>query len=98
MAALHNDHEQLREGALLAAERRAHEAPSMNVKQLAHIHDLKQNFRRLIDPGIMRPNNKETALLALKVKRLPVIDLGFKWWAYREIDSGNAFRQPPPRT
>ena len=67
MAALHNDHEQLREGALLAAERRAHEAPSMNVKQLAHIHDLKQNFRRLIDPGIMRPNNKETALLALKV-------------------------------
>ncbi|EJD01472.1 uncharacterized protein FOMMEDRAFT_62349, partial [Fomitiporia mediterranea MF3/22] len=52
---------------LQAAELRAQQdPPPMNIKQLAHIHDLKQQFRRLIDPGIMRPNNKETALMALK--------------------------------
>lgn len=30
-------------------------------------HDRRQKFRRLINPGITRPNSKETALAALKV-------------------------------
>jgi len=36
-------------------------------KQLAKEHEVKQAFRRLIDPGIMRPNSRESAIEALKV-------------------------------
>ena len=39
-------------------------------KQLAAEHEVKQAFRRLIDPGIMRPNSRETALEALKVSKI----------------------------
>lgn len=57
-----------REEILSAAEQRARqEPPAMNIQQLARIQETKQQFRRLIDPGIMRPNNKESALVALKV-------------------------------
>ncbi|KAH8118558.1 hypothetical protein DFH11DRAFT_1874689 [Phellopilus nigrolimitatus] len=60
-------HKTLREELLSAAEHRAQqEGSSENIKYLAHIHEVKQAFRRLIDPGIMRPNNRETAVTSLK--------------------------------
>ncbi|KAL5487641.1 hypothetical protein ACEPAI_5749 [Sanghuangporus weigelae] len=58
-------HSQQREEMLRAAELRVQEHPAPSIRQLQHIHDLKQQFRRLIEPGIMRPNNHENALLAL---------------------------------
>ncbi len=30
-------------------------------------HDLRQSFRRLVNPGIIRPNSRETASTALEV-------------------------------
>ncbi|OCB89542.1 hypothetical protein A7U60_g3234 [Sanghuangporus baumii] len=59
-------HSQQREEMLRAAEHRVQEHPAPDIRQLQHIHDLKQQFRRLIEPGIMRHNNNENALLALK--------------------------------
>jgi len=34
--------------------------------QLIHEHEQRQMFRRLIDPGIFRPNSKEVAMTSLK--------------------------------
>jgi hypothetical protein len=50
-----------------AAERRA-----MLLKQTDHLteaeqHEKRQSFRRLIDPGIIRPNTQEVATASLKV-------------------------------
>ncbi|KAJ7700129.1 hypothetical protein B0H17DRAFT_901028, partial [Mycena rosella] len=52
-----------------AAERRLrqHQGPSPSELQFSGAeHDLRQKFRRLIDPGILRPNAKEQALASLK--------------------------------
>lgn len=50
-----------------AAQRRAETtgAPPevINIQE----HELRQAFRRLIDPGILRPNSKEVAMASLKV-------------------------------
>ena len=62
--------EGLRSELALAAERRTdaqQETKAEELKRLAHEHDVKQAFRRLIDPGIMRPNNRDHAFEALKV-------------------------------
>jgi len=50
-----------------AAERRFRQAtPQLSAAQLAAEHERRQKFRRLIDPGITRPNPKERALSSLK--------------------------------
>ncbi|KAF8913935.1 hypothetical protein CPB84DRAFT_1757953 [Gymnopilus junonius] len=50
-----------------AAERRTRLAtPQLTAAQLAAEHERRQKFRRLIDPGITRPNAKERALSSLK--------------------------------
>ncbi|KAF9567320.1 hypothetical protein CPC08DRAFT_814195 [Agrocybe pediades] len=52
-----------------AAERRTLAAASrsqLTAAQLAVEHERRQKFRRLIDPGITRPNSKERALASLK--------------------------------
>ncbi|KAJ6599035.1 hypothetical protein DFH09DRAFT_1303593 [Mycena vulgaris] len=52
-----------------AAERRLqqHQGPSPAELQFSGAeHDLRQKFRRLIDPGILRPNPKQQALASLK--------------------------------
>ncbi|TEB35711.1 hypothetical protein FA13DRAFT_1788322 [Coprinellus micaceus] len=49
-----------------AAERRTRELPAQkSAAQLAKEHERKQKFRRLIDPGITRPNNKEDTVSSL---------------------------------
>ena len=51
-----------------AAERRTRQAiPQKSAAQLAVEHDKRQKFRRLIDPGITRPNPYDQALKSLKV-------------------------------
>lgn len=54
--------------AAAAALARASEAPKQkSATQLIAEHDRRQAFRRLIDPGILRPNSKEQASSSLKV-------------------------------
>lgn len=51
-----------------AAERRTREAnPQLTAAQLAVEHERRQKFRRLVDPGITRPNAKDQAMSSLKV-------------------------------
>jgi hypothetical protein len=51
-----------------AAERRTRQAtPQLTAAQLAAEHEHRQKFRRLIDPGITRPNPRDKALTSLKV-------------------------------
>ncbi|RDB22703.1 hypothetical protein Hypma_010143 [Hypsizygus marmoreus] len=50
-----------------AAERRTSQLPPQpSAAQLAVEHERRQSFRRLIDPGILRPNSKEQASASLK--------------------------------
>lgn len=50
-----------------AAERRSRQLPSQpSAAQMAAEHERRQTFRRLIDPGILRPNSKEQATASLK--------------------------------
>ncbi len=41
----------------------AHAPPAQLIKE----HERRQKFRRLIDPGITRPNSKEQAVLSMNV-------------------------------
>lgn len=51
-----------------AAELRTRQAvPLLTAAQMAAEHEKRQKFRRLLDPGITRPNSKEQALRSLKV-------------------------------
>jgi hypothetical protein len=52
-----------------AAEERSRQnaQPQQSVAQMSMERDRKQMFRRLIDPGIVRPNSKEQAAASLKV-------------------------------
>ncbi|KAG6890353.1 hypothetical protein C0992_002178 [Termitomyces sp. T32_za158] len=54
--------------ALAAAiERRTRQLPTQpSAAQLAAEHERRQAFRRLIDPGIVRPNPREQAVASLK--------------------------------
>lgn len=57
-----------------AAERRIRQAqPQKTAAQQAAMHERRQKFRRMIDPGIMRPNAHEQAVQSLKV--CPTIQL-----------------------
>ncbi|KAF9457014.1 hypothetical protein BDZ94DRAFT_1274273 [Collybia nuda] len=50
-----------------ATERRTRLLPQQpSAAQLAAEHDKRQTFRRLIDPGILRPNSKEQATASLE--------------------------------
>ncbi|KAK0468401.1 uncharacterized protein EV420DRAFT_1504284 [Desarmillaria tabescens] len=50
-----------------AAERRAQQQSNQpSAAQLAAEHERRQTFRRLLDPGITRPNSKEQALASMK--------------------------------
>ncbi|KAG6831597.1 hypothetical protein H0H92_009070 [Tricholoma furcatifolium] len=50
-----------------AVERRTRELPSQpSAAQLAAEHERRQSFRRLIDPGIVRPNSKDQVVASLK--------------------------------
>ncbi|KAF9055324.1 hypothetical protein BDZ89DRAFT_15394 [Hymenopellis radicata] len=50
-----------------AVERRTRSLPPQkSAAQLAAEHERRQTFRRMIDPGIMRPNPKDQALASLK--------------------------------
>jgi hypothetical protein len=52
-----------------AAERRVSQLPTQpSAAQLSAAHERRQAFRRLIDPGILRPNSKEQAMASLKVQ------------------------------
>lgn len=54
-----------------AALLRASQSPAQkSAAQLAAEHYRRQTFRRMIDPGIVRPNSKEQASSSLKVKAL----------------------------
>ena len=59
------------EALAAAAERRARQAtPQLTASQLAAEHEKRQKFRRLIDPGITRPNSKDRAMSSLKVPEI----------------------------
>ncbi|KAG5722273.1 hypothetical protein E4T56_gene10012 [Termitomyces sp. T112] len=50
-----------------AVERRTRQLPAQpSAAQMAVEHERRQTFRRLIDPGIVRPNSKEQAAASLK--------------------------------
>lgn len=53
--------------AAAALRRTENAGPGFSGAQLIQEHEQRQMFRRLIDPGIYRPNSKETALASLKV-------------------------------
>jgi hypothetical protein len=50
-----------------AAERRAQASPPTDHLTELELHEKRQHFRRLIDPGILRPNAKDVALSSLEV-------------------------------
>lgn len=50
-----------------AARRHVNPEASTSGAQLLQEHEKRQMFRRLIDPGIFRPNSKEVAMDSLKV-------------------------------
>ncbi|KAI4526564.1 hypothetical protein K525DRAFT_258910 [Schizophyllum commune Loenen D] len=56
------------DAALAAVERRLQSVPHQpSAAQLAAEHDKRQKMRRMIDPGIVRPNSKEQALASMKI-------------------------------
>lgn len=54
-----------------AARRHANAEASTPAAQLMQEHEKRQMFRRLIDPGIFRPNSKEVAMESLKASSCP---------------------------
>lgn len=66
MAGSPSGEERSRAAAALAASMRAR-ASAHTDKWRSREHEMRQAFRRLVDPGIMRPNNKERAIESIKV-------------------------------
>ena len=54
-----------------AAQKRAQNSPSSDTLTSIQEYEKRQSFRRLIDPGILRPNSKEIATASLKVHWQP---------------------------
>ena len=78
-----------------AAQRRAHQ--DANVTQSMQEYEMRQAFRRLIDPGILRPNSKDVATASLKVLRQASI---FNKFPIRTsfcfiLDTVDHIREPP---
>lgn len=62
------------EALAAAAERRSRsQPPQVSAAQLAAEHEKRQHFRRLVDPGIIRPNSKEQGIASLKVPTTLVV-------------------------
>jgi hypothetical protein len=58
-----------------ATERRLHQqAPIRSTSEIAAEYEKRLHFRRLIEPGIMRPNAYETAMASLKVPSALFLD------------------------
>jgi hypothetical protein len=55
-----------------AAQRRRQDANASNEAQNIQEYEMRQAFRRLIDPGILRPNSKDVATTSLKVFGQPL--------------------------
>ena len=54
-----------------AAQKRAQNSSSSDTLTSIQEYEKRQSFRRLIDPGILRPNSKEIATASLKVHSQP---------------------------
>lgn len=107
-AVAHSDEgksDELRAELARAAEQRTdsvqRESKAEELKRLAREHDIKQSFRRLLDPGIMRPNNREHAFEALKVNNKQPLILTIRirillclLCILVLVDLGNDLRQP----
>jgi hypothetical protein len=52
-----------------AAQRRAQDANVSSEAQSIQEYETRQAFRRLVDPGILRPNSKDVATASLKVDK-----------------------------
>lgn len=50
-----------------AAQSRNATTRALSSSELLRQHEQRQKFRRLIDPGISRPNSQEAAMASLKV-------------------------------
>lgn len=55
-----------------AALKRAQTSSASDTLTSTQEYEKRQNFRRLIDPGILRPNAKDTATASLKVHMQPI--------------------------
>jgi phosphatidylserine decarboxylase len=76
-----------------AAELRVCQAVQQkSVAQEVSEHERRQKFRRMIDPGIMRPNAHDQALRSLKVYLSPEN----YHYTYFPIDTSNNLREPDP--
>jgi hypothetical protein len=53
--------------AAAAQSRNATTTQALSSSELLRQHEQRQKFRRLIDPGISRPNSQEAAMASLKV-------------------------------
>ncbi|KZT41157.1 hypothetical protein SISSUDRAFT_371604 [Sistotremastrum suecicum HHB10207 ss-3] len=60
-----------RNAVLTAVERRLEGTSHEDIDELqfGKERDMRQHFRRLLDPGIMRPNSRETAIASLQILR-----------------------------
>ena len=64
----HSDIDISSDAIAAAAERRTRQqTPLQTPAQIMADHEKRQSFRRLIEPGIMRPNSYATAMDSLKV-------------------------------
>lgn len=80
-----------------AAQRRAQDANVTHEAQSMQEYEMRQAFRRLIDPGILRPNSKDVATASLKVLRQASI---FNKFPIRTsfcfiLDTVDHIREPP---
>lgn len=69
-----------------AAESRVHQDHSDVGISSQHEKELRLAFRRLINPGILRPNSKEKALGSMKVLRL-VLVVAIDAFSRRAVDT-----------
>ena len=71
MSSPHSDNNEIhdiRSDLAAAAELRAQANVSLDgEKRYAQDRSIRQNFRRMLDPGILRPNSKEVAMESIKV-------------------------------
>lgn len=86
-----------------AAARRLQSPPGKapNPKeQYAAEREKRQHFRRLIDPGIVRPNSKEVTSLVLQVRtvRLNVLTMIRLSHNHTAVDAGQTCREFAERT
>jgi len=84
------------EALAAAAERRTRQTtPQLTTAQLTAQHEKRQKFRRLIDPGITRPNPKDRAMSSLRVTEiLPVMSEALIVENNLSVDAAHDLREP----